>query len=68
MTRKKYRTALLFGFLIVSMVPVYTDPGEARNNLRTALTRINDLGENMDWDYGNNENILAALEMAAHNL
>ncbi len=68
MTRKKYCTALLFGFLIMFTVPVYTDPGDARNNLRTGSTRINDLGTNINWDYGKNKDILPALEMAAHSL
>jgi hypothetical protein len=68
MNPKTYWVFFLCGLLVLSMIPVYTDDPQPRTNMRTGLTRINDLGNNMDWDFGNNEDFLQALEMAAHSL
>jgi hypothetical protein len=65
---KKIWTALIFGFLVTSMISVYADPGEARNNVRQGMTRLGDLIKELDWKYGENGNHQSPLEIAAHAL
>lgn len=67
-TKKEVWTVLFLSFLIASMISVYGSPEEPRNNLRTGATRLGDLLDNLDWNYGDNGKHRTALEIAAHNL
>jgi len=67
--KKRIWAALFFGLLFTSMISVYADPGEARNNLREAATRLKDLMDAVNWKTPNaNGPHRTPLEIAAHNL
>ncbi|MBU7001055.1 MAG: hypothetical protein HXS51_09850 [Theionarchaea archaeon] len=68
MFKKRFSIALLVAILILSLIPVYGDPAEPRNDIGTADTRVFDLINSLNWGYGKNGEHRKSLLMAGHLL